>query len=71
MAWQTMVYSKPCAGATEESRIDFGAFNALSAEAADALIAGLEEAAAACEVVILNQQILAGVSGEVIERIDG
>jgi rfaE bifunctional protein kinase chain/domain len=70
--WQTMVYSKPCAGPTEESRIDFGAFNALSAKTADALIAALDEAAASCDVVILNQQIPAGVStAEVIERING
>lgn len=71
-AWQTLVYAKPYAGATEESRIDFGAFNAISVAAADALIAGLEEAAAACDVVILNQQIPAGVSvPALIERING
>jgi rfaE bifunctional protein kinase chain/domain len=70
--WQTMVYAKPCAGATEESRIDFGAFNALSAKTIDALIAGLEAAAAVSDVVILNQQVPAGISPpEVIERING
>ena len=69
--WQTMVYSKPCSGPTEENRIDFGAFNTLSQKTIDALIAALEEAAAASDVVILNQQVPAGVSpAEVIERIN-
>ena len=70
-AWQSLVYAKPCAGATEESRIDFGAFNTLAASTVNALIAALEEAAAQSHVVILNQQIPAGVSGPgVIERIN-
>ena len=69
--WQTMVYSKPCSGPTEENRIDFGAFNTLSAKTIDALIAALEEAADVSDVVILNQQVPAGVSpAEVIERIN-
>jgi rfaE bifunctional protein kinase chain/domain len=69
--WQTMVYSKPCSGPTEENRIDFGAFNTLSAKTIDALIAALEEAAAVSDVVILNQQVPAGVSTPaVIERIN-
>lgn len=69
--WQTMVYSKPCAGPTEENRIDFGAFNLLGATTIDALITALEEAAAVSDVVILNQQVPAGVSPpEVIERIN-
>lgn len=70
--WQTMVYSKPCAGPVEESRIDFGAFNTLGAKTIDALIAALEGVAAACDVVILNQQVPAGVStAQVIDRING
>ena len=69
--WQTMVYAKPYAGAVEESRIDFGAFNELSAKTIDALIAGLEAAAAVSDVVILNQQVPAGISPpRVIERIN-
>lgn len=69
--WQTMVYAKPCAGAVEESRIDFGAFNELSAKTIDRMIAGLEAAAAVSDVVILNQQVPAGVSPpRVIERIN-
>ena len=55
---------------SEESRIDFGAFNALGRSDGDALIAELEEAAAASDVVILNQQIPAGVSGAGRDRAD-
>ena len=35
--WQTMVYAKPCIGQVEQNRIDFGGFNAISAESVSAL----------------------------------
>ncbi len=67
--WQTMVYAKPCCGDKEESRIDFGAFNVLTEEIVDALLAALERAASENDVVVLNQQIPRGVSSlTVIER---
>jgi rfaE bifunctional protein kinase chain/domain len=70
-AWQTMVYAKPYAGVKEDSRIDFGAFNSLAGNTANALIVALEQAASVCEAVILNQQIASGVSSsELIERIN-
>ena len=69
--WQTMVYTKPCRGEEEESRIDFGAFNTLAPATIDALIAALDKAAASSDAVILNQQVPGGVSSaEVIERIN-
>jgi rfaE bifunctional protein kinase chain/domain len=69
--WQTMVYAKPCSGGEEESRIDFGAFNALTGKIIDALIMALEMAASENDVVVLNQQIPRGVSSlTVIERIN-
>ncbi len=69
--WQTMVYTKPCCGDQEESRIDFGAFNVLTEKMIDALIAALEKAASENDVVVLNQQIPRGVSNlTVIERIN-
>lgn len=69
--WQTMVYAKPCAGAAEESRLDFGAFNELGAKTIHALITGLEAAAAVSDVVILNQQVPTGISPpRMIERIN-
>ncbi len=68
---QTMVYAKPCAGAAEENRIDFGAFNSLSGTTFDTLVAALNQAASASHVVILNQQIPSGVSGSgVIELVN-
>ncbi len=60
--WQTQVYAKPILGGDETNRIDFGAFNALAPAVADALAARLADAADACDAVILNQQVPAGVS---------
>ena len=69
--WQTMVYAKPYAGAAEQNRIDFGAFNAIAGETIAALAADLAAAAAASDVVILNQQVPSGVStSEMIEWIN-
>jgi len=69
--WQTMVYTKPCRGDEEESRIDFGAFNTLAPATIDTVIAALDRAAAESDAVILNQQVPGGVSSaEVIGRIN-
>jgi len=69
--WQTQVYAKPYVGEDEQNRIDFGSFDALADETADALAERLDAAAGACDVVILNQQIPAGVSPPpMIERIN-
>jgi rfaE bifunctional protein kinase chain/domain len=69
--WQTMVYTKPCLGEAEESRIDFGGFNTLAPATIDTVIAALERAAADSDVVILNQQVPGGVStAEVIGRVN-
>lgn len=69
--WQTQVYAKPHVGDVERSRIDFGPFNRLGGRDADALAEQLDAAAAESDVVILNQQVPAGVSTpEMIERIN-
>ena len=69
--WQTLVYSKPHAGDVEQNRIDFGGFNILADGAAEALAEQLDRAAAESDIVILNQQVPAGVSTErMIERIN-
>ena len=60
--WQTLVYSKPCIGDVEQNRIDFGGFNVLSDETAEALQRQLRGAADESDVVILNQQVRSGVS---------
>jgi len=70
--WQTMVYAKPHIDTKEQNRIDFGAFNAPSADAVEALAGELDSVAGACSAVILNQQVPGGVSTpEMIERING
>jgi len=69
--WQTMVYAKPMRGESEESRIDFGAFNEMSADLQDRLITNLEFAARCSDAVILNQQVPGGLSTpQMIERIN-
>ena len=69
--WQTMVYAKPCRGAAEENRLDFGAFNVLSPRHEEQLTEGLRAAVRESDVVILNQQIPRGVSaGEMVSRIN-
>jgi rfaE bifunctional protein kinase chain/domain len=68
---QTLVYAKPCIGADEESRIDFGAFNTYSESLRDRLVAALSSAAAVSDAVILNQQIPGGVTNPaVVDRIN-
>jgi len=60
--WQTMVFSKPCIGDAEQNRIDFGGFNVPSVATMDQLGETLHKAATQSDVVILNQQVPAGVS---------
>lgn len=69
--WQTMVYAKPYIGEEEQSRIDFGAFNTLSASLRDALLRKLREAVLDSDAVILNQQVPGGMSSpQVIHEIN-
>lgn len=69
--WQTMVYAKPHLGDREQNRLDFGAFNAMAPASVDALADRLDRAAEACDVVILNQQVPAGLSTpEMIARVN-
>jgi len=59
--WQTAVYAKPYCGDEEENRLDFGAFNRMSAAAAQALLAALDAAAGQCDAVVINQQFQSGL----------
>ncbi len=69
--WQTMVYAKPHVAEAEQSRIDFGGFNALAEPTAEALAERLAAAADESDAVILNQQVPAGVSTpEMIQRLN-
>lgn len=60
--WQSLAYSKPCIDDEELNRIDFGAFNTLAGETAEALIRELDRVAGWCGVVILNEQVPSGIS---------
>ena len=64
--WQTFVYAKPCIGPTEQNRLDFGAFNKVSAKTANHVIAALRKAADAHDVIIVNQQIPNGLCDDSI-----
>ncbi|RLB61414.1 MAG: carbohydrate kinase, partial [Deltaproteobacteria bacterium] len=68
--WQTFVFGKPCVDDSEQSRIDFGGFNVLASASCEALAKELDCVAAEVDIVILNQQVVAGVSTpEMIEQI--
>jgi rfaE bifunctional protein kinase chain/domain len=54
--WDTCLYTKPNLDGQEANRIDFGVANQLSDAFFDALIAGLEQALARLDVVVINQQ---------------
>lgn len=60
--WQTMVFGKPCIGGDELNRIDFGSFNAISSSTIDRLAREVARVAGEVDLVILNQQVPAGVS---------
>ncbi|HEY3329506.1 MAG TPA: PfkB family carbohydrate kinase [Capsulimonadaceae bacterium] len=64
--WQTCVYSKPYSGGMEQSRFDFGAFNAASPETIASVTAALEAAAATHDVLLVNQQIPNSICGDAI-----
>ena len=69
--WETLVYAKPCMDFRELNRIDFGAFNQVSDPSLEALAARLEQVASRVDVVVVNQQIPAGVTtAAMIERLN-
>lgn len=59
--WDTLAYVKPHAEGREENRRDFGNFNELSRETAEALVARLDELASEVDVVLINQQVPQGI----------
>jgi bifunctional ADP-heptose synthase (sugar kinase/adenylyltransferase)/phosphoglycolate phosphatase-like HAD superfamily hydrolase len=60
-AWQTLVYCKPHVGDEELSRLDMGGFNSLPDALADALLERLEAALPSLDVVVVNEQVEAGI----------
>ena len=69
--WQTFVFGKPYMQDIEQNRIDFGAFNAICKSSIEILASQLDRIACEVDIVILNQQVTAGVSTpEMIEQIN-
>ena len=60
--WQTFVFGKPHVDDDEQNRIDFGGFNAIIPSSIATLATELDRIAGKVDIVILNQQIPAGVS---------
>ncbi len=70
-SWQTPVFAKPHVRGVEQSRLDFGAFNEVDAASVQQLVERVDEAAAHCDVVVLNQQIPRGLTtSPVIARLN-
>lgn len=59
--WSTLVYVKPHAHDAEGNRFDFGNFNRLPDEAAEALLGKLAAVLPDVDVVIVNEQVRQGV----------
>jgi phosphoglycolate phosphatase-like HAD superfamily hydrolase len=60
-AWQTLAYCKPYQGEEEEPRIDMGNFNRFPEAAAGLLLGNLERALPQLDVVVVNEQVRAGI----------
>jgi rfaE bifunctional protein kinase chain/domain len=66
--WDTSVYAKPYLREVEQNRIDFGRFNRMRQTTTKRLMDAIEKAVTEMDVLIVNQQIAAGVhSGALIE----
>lgn len=68
--WQTLVYAKPYQGARELNRFDFGIGQLLPADNRRELLERLEDAASACPVVVINQQVPGGWPADMVAEIN-
>ncbi len=62
--WDTPVYGKPHVDGVEQSRIDFGVFNAIAPGAEGRVAAAMRDALDHVDAVILNQQLPRGASSD-------
>jgi rfaE bifunctional protein kinase chain/domain len=66
--WSTLAYAKPQVRGMESNRFDFGNFNALSSQAAQALLERCRIRVPEADAIIVNQQVRQGVhTGELRE----
>ena len=70
--WATPVYAKPFINDEELSRFDWGAFNEVSTETEDALVAALARSLKSAGAVVINQQLSRGgpYRGKLIEKLN-
>ena len=66
--WDTPVYSKPHVGEDEQERIDFGVFNRIRDATEEALAQHLRRVLGEADCVILNQQLVRGVTSDTMLR---
>ena len=66
--WSTHVYCKPYVKNEEQSRFDFGNFNALKTETADRIVERLTEVMDEVDVVVINQQVASGIHTDYLRK---
>lgn len=66
--WETLVYGKPYAGETEQSRLDFGTADPLPQTVIDSLLTELAQAADSADAIIVVQQVPTGLFADQVQR---
>jgi len=67
--WNTLVYAKPYRGTNELNRLDFGGAKTASAPLIAKLLGRIEAAAQTYPVVVINQQIVNGLSEALMPQV--
>ena len=62
--WSTVAYAKPYVDAVEQCRLDFGDFNCLNDDVADALVDCLTAALPGLDALVINSQAASGIHSE-------
>ncbi len=66
--WQTNAYTKLIEGGREDRRIDYGNYNVLHPDTSKKLLAAIEKTVPGLDVVIINQQLAAGLHAPEFRR---
>lgn len=67
-AWQTLAYCKPYIGNEEQQRLDMGNFNKLPDSFAELLINSLEDKIGLFNLIVINQQVAAGIHSRFLQK---